>query len=62
MLKREFVSQERLMKRRPLGLMKWCNESFTIIQNFLTAIAIPFLALIIGICSFPWNLYFFQDY
>ena len=35
-------------------------RAFTIIQNFLTAIAIPFLALIIGICSFPGIYIFFK--
>ena len=35
-------------------------RSFTIIQNFLTAILIPFLALIIGLCSFPGIYIFFK--
>ena len=35
-------------------------RSFTIIQNFLTALLIPFLALIIGLCSFPGIYVFFK--
>ena len=35
-------------------------RSFTIIQNFLTAIVIPFLALIVGVCSFPGIYIFFK--
>jgi len=35
-------------------------RSFTIIQNFLTAILIPFLALILGLCSFPGIYIFFK--
>ena len=35
-------------------------KSFTIIQNLLTALVIPFLALIVGISAFPGVYVFYK--
>ena len=56
------MSQERLMKRWPLGLMKWCNEGFHNYSKFSDSYSNSIPSSDYRDLLLSWNLYFFQDY